>query len=52
MVIFESSISTKSFKLKPETEVLSGLARFIGPIWEFIWQQKLLICLLEVLMSN
>jgi len=32
MVIFESSISTKSFKLKPETEVLSGLARFIGPI--------------------
>ncbi len=32
MVIFESIISTKSFKLKPETEVLSGLARFISPI--------------------
>jgi Ni/Fe-hydrogenase subunit HybB-like protein len=32
MVIFESYISTKSFKLKPETEVLSGLARFVGPL--------------------
>lgn len=32
MVIFESYISTKSFKLKPETEVLSGLAKFVGPL--------------------
>ncbi len=32
MVIFESTISTKSFGLKPETEVLSSLAKFVGPL--------------------
>lgn len=32
MVIFESIISSKSFKLEPEREVLSDLARVIAPI--------------------
>ncbi len=32
MVIFESYISSKSFGLKPETEVLEGLGRMVGPI--------------------
>lgn len=32
MVILESTISTKSFGLKPESEVLSSLAKFVGPL--------------------
>ncbi|MAT57651.1 MAG: Ni/Fe-hydrogenase cytochrome b subunit [Ignavibacteriae bacterium] len=32
MVIFESIISSKSFGLKPETDVLSGLGRMVGPL--------------------
>lgn len=32
MVIFESIISSKSFGLKPETEVLQGLGRMVGPL--------------------
>ncbi len=32
MVIFESIISSKSFNLKPETSVLSGLGRIVGPM--------------------
>lgn len=32
MVIFESIISAKSFGLKPETEVLSGLGKIMGPM--------------------
>ncbi len=32
MVIFESLIAARSFKLKPEMEVLSGLGRMVGPL--------------------
>lgn len=32
MVIFESIISARSFKLKPETDILKGLADIIGPL--------------------
>ncbi|MFC1839149.1 NrfD/PsrC family molybdoenzyme membrane anchor subunit [Thermodesulfobacteriota bacterium] len=32
MVIFESIVSAKSFGLKPETEVLSGMGRIMGPM--------------------
>ncbi|MCK9281611.1 MAG: Ni/Fe-hydrogenase cytochrome b subunit [Melioribacteraceae bacterium] len=32
MVIFESIISSRSFKLKPETDILRGLADIIGPL--------------------
>lgn len=32
MVIFESIISSRSFKLKPETDILKGLADIIGPL--------------------
>lgn len=32
MVIMESIISSRSFGLKPETEILSKLGRFVGPI--------------------
>lgn len=32
MVIMESTIASKSFGLKPETEVLSKLGRMVGPI--------------------
>jgi len=32
MVIMESLTSTKSFGLKPEKDVLTGLSRFVGPI--------------------
>lgn len=32
MVIFESLLASRSFKLKPEMDVLSGLARITGPI--------------------
>jgi len=32
MVIMESLTSSKSFKLKPEKDVLTGLSRFVGPI--------------------
>lgn len=32
MVIMESIISSRSFGLKPETEVLAKLGRFVGPI--------------------
>jgi len=32
MVIMESSISSRSFRLKPETEVLAKLGRFVGPL--------------------
>jgi len=32
MVIFESILAARSFKIKPEMEVLTGLARMVGPI--------------------
>ena len=32
MVIMESLTSSKSFRLKPEKDVLTGLSRFVGPI--------------------
>ena len=32
MVIFESILASRSFKLKPETHLLSSLARIIGPL--------------------
>ena len=32
MIIFESLIAARSFKLKPETEVLSGLGKMVAPI--------------------
>lgn len=32
MVIMESLTASKSFKLKPETDVLSGLSRFVAPL--------------------
>jgi Ni/Fe-hydrogenase subunit HybB-like protein len=32
MVIMESLTSSKSFGLKPEKDVLTGLSRFVGPI--------------------
>jgi len=32
MVIFESTISSRSFKLEPETPVLSKLGRIVGPL--------------------
>jgi Ni/Fe-hydrogenase subunit HybB-like protein len=32
MVIMESTLASRSFKLKPETEVLSSLASMVGPL--------------------
>jgi Ni/Fe-hydrogenase subunit HybB-like protein len=32
MVIMESTLASRSFKLKPETEVLSSLGRIVGPL--------------------